>query len=361
MIKRNTLAAAILAASTGVLASCGSPNGGDGAESETSIQLPTFVGPSTPYGEALQEFAEQVEEDTEGRVSVEIFWDGSLVSGEEILSAVESGRVGMGYINNSYNPTELPLSQLVAIPFQTDSTVASQEAWNGLLESDEDFAQEWERNGVVNLGIQSVTPMIMAGTDEPSGLEWLENKSIRATSYTAQAVQAAGGSSVGLTINELYESMERGVIDGYTSMNLGTIPSLSLQEVTPHIVDPGLGIYSTVSLIVNADVFEGLSEDDQEALSQAGVDLGETYLEVVDRVEDEACAEILDDGGSVTVWDDAEVNRWQELVGDDLMDSWQETVSGQGQDGEAFSSAYSEALAQSDDSDEGALERCASQ
>ena len=349
-------------AGTLVLTACAQGAASDEAET-TELELATFVGPSTPYGEVLTEFAEQVSADTEGRVTVEIFWSGSLLSGEDILNGVETGRVGMGYVNTSYHPTELPLSQLVSVPFQTDSTETAQAAWNELLETNGAFAAEWESNNVVNLGIQSVTPMIVSGENGPTSVEEISGQRIRATGYTAQAVQLAGGSPVGLTINELYESLERGVIDSYTSMNLGTVPSLSLHEVSPYIADPGLGIYSIVGLVVNQDTFDGLSGADQEALGAAGSDLGENYLETVDRVEDEACSTIEEAGGSVTVWDAPEVDAWRDLVGDELMDNWKADVAdtGSGTDADEFAAAYAQAIEANPTDDEGALGRCASQ
>lgn len=357
--QKNAVAAVIMAGLLGLTA-CAQGAEGEAAGT-TEFQLATFVGPSTPYGEALTAFAEEINEDTNGRVSVEIFWDGSLLAGDEILNGVESGRAGMGYINTSYHPTELPLSQLVTIPFQTNNTETAQAAWNDLLESNSDFAAEWAANNVVNLGIQSVTPMIISGKDEPTGTDWIAGKRLRATSYTAQAVQLAGGSPVGLTINELYESVERGVIDGYTSMNLGTVPSLSLQEISPHIADPGLGIYSIVGLVVNQDAFDKLSAEDQDALRSAGQDLGENYLEVVDRVEDEACAAIKEADGDVTVWDESKVSAWKEIVGDELIDSWKSEVSGMGVDAEGFAAAYTTAIEANANDSEGALARCAGQ
>lgn len=357
--QKHAVFAAIMAGLLGLTA-CGQGAGGEAA-STSEFQLATFVGPSTPYGEALSDFAEKIKEDTDGRVSVEIFWDGSLLAGDEILDGVESGRAGMGYINTSYHPTELPLSQLVTIPFQANNTETAQAAWNELLETNADYAAEWEANNVVNLGIQSVTPMIISGKDEPTGTDWISGKRLRATSYTAQAVQLAGGSPVGLTINELYESIERGVIDGYTSMNLGTIPSLSLQEISPYVADPGLGIYSIVGLVVNQDAFDKLNAEDQEALRAAGKDLGENYLEVVDRVEDDACAAIKEAGGNVTVWDESKVNTWKDLVGDQLLESWKSEVGGTGKDADAFATAYADAIIANANDSEGALGRCAGQ
>jgi len=343
----------------GVLSLTGCAQAGGDEKGAMKFQLATFVGPTTPYGEALTQFAEQIEVDTDSRVSVEIFWDGALLAGDEILDGVGSGRVGMGYVNPAYNPTNLPLSQLVSIPLQTNDTKAAQAAWNELLQTNTDFAAEWESNNVVNLGIQSVTPMIISGKDEPTGIDWINGKRLRATSYTAQAVQLAGGSPVGLTINELYESVERGVIDGYTSMNLGTVPSLSLQEISPYIADPGLGIYSTVGLIVNQDEFDQLTAGDQDALRAAGTDLGQNYLDVVDRVEDEACVAIKAAGGSVTIWDKSEVDAWKDLVGDNLLDSWKSEVGDAGKGADAFATAYAQALKANATDSEGALSRCA--
>lgn len=362
------LASAAIAALT--LAGCSADSGdntsensggGNGGGESVSIQLASTWGPGTPYGESLQMFEEQVEAASDGRIDIEIFWDGSLVPGDDVLQAVGQGRAQMGYLNNSYFPTQLPLFQYVSIPFHSTDMNAAQVAWNDLLENNEEFQNEWSDNGVVNLGVQAVTPMIMSGPDVPTDMSWLKNKSIRATSYTGQAVAAAGGSPVALTVNELYESIQRGVVQGYTSMNFGTVPSLSLEEVSPFIADPGIGIYSTVAIVVNEQFFNSLSDEDQEILRTAGNDFNQNYLDVVDRVEDEACEIVIAAGGGVSIWDDAAVSEWQDLIGDDLLNQWKEDVERAGLDADAFIDAYTAAYeANASDSSDGALERCAS-
>ena len=324
----------------------GGSTGGDdgGGGGELGIRLATWIGPATPYGVALEEFVATVDELSDGEITIEPFWDGALLAGPELLSGAGDGRADLAYLPTHYNPAELPLSQLTTVPFLTSDVPAAEATWETLLESDEAFAAEYAESGVTPLTVHGTTTNILATTEPVPDFDWLDGRSLRATSYSANAVQLAGANPVALALNEIYESVERGVVEGFTTMNLGTIPSVSLQEATPYVVDAGLGMYATSLLVANTSFWDGLSEDHKAVLTEAIDTLDETYWSVLSDVEEEACSTILDEGGQVTVWPEDEQQRWQDAVGDSILDEWKAQVEAQGVDADAFYDSYMDSL-----------------
>lgn len=336
-------AAGILAVS---MAACSAGGAGTGSSGEPAsdgearqLQLATYLGPETPYGESLQWAVDELETRSEGNLSIEIYWEGALLGGPDVLSGVAQGRADMGLTTPNYSPAELPLTQIMTLPFVTSDVAGVQHAFMELYASNESYQAEWNDLGIHMLNAQAVTPVIMLGHDAPTGYDWIDGKSLRATSLMGNAVQAAGGNPVALALPEVYESAQRGLIDGVTSLNLGTVPSTSLQEVVPHIADPGAGIYSLTNVFINQSVYDTLSADQQTVLDEVMVEMNEQYLAVLQEYDALACDLVLEAGGSMTIWDEAETAEWQEAVGDDALNSW---LQSSGPEAQAFYDEYLE-------------------
>jgi len=329
----------------------GDADAGDGAIPSTNLQLATFVGPQTPYGAAIEAFVDEMAERSDGAIQIEVFWEGALLNGPDVLTGVADGRADLGFSNANYSPAELPLSQLISVPFLSNDVVATQDAFAELYETNEDYTNEWSSLGVRPLAFQSVTPMVMLGETVPEDVDWLSGKTVRATSVMGNAIQAAGGNAVALPLNELYESAQRGLIEGAASLNFGTIPSISLEEVMPHVADPGTGIYSQTTLIVNESTYEGLDESVRALLDEVSGEFNAAYLEQLAIFDAETCDVVLGAGGSVTRWDEEQTAEWQDLLGDSIVETWKDAAAASGADVEAFYDEYLALIDQQVDSD----------
>jgi TRAP-type C4-dicarboxylate transport system substrate-binding protein len=330
---------AILAATAGC-ATTESPT--DGGITPTTLELATYLGPQTPYGQAIEWFVAEVAEQSDGAVEIEVFWEGALLTGPDVLTGVSQGRAALGFSTPNYSPAELPLTQIMSIPFLAEDVVATQDAFTELYATNADYQNEWSSLGVRPLAFQAVTPMIIAGTDVPEDYEWLAGKQVRATSLMGNAVQAAGGNAVALALPEVYESVQRGLLQGVASLNFGTIPSISLQEVAPHVAYPGTGIYSITTLFANEATWSGLDENVRAVLESAAGGFNDVYLERLGAVEEETCDVILDAGGSVTVWDESDAEAWADELGDSITDIWKTSAAASGADLDAFYDEYVE-------------------
>jgi TRAP-type C4-dicarboxylate transport system substrate-binding protein len=339
-----------------LLTGCSGVNGGtngpgEGSISSTRLQLATFVGPQTPYGAAIEAFVEDVAERSDGAIEIEVFWEGALLNGPDVLTGVADGRADLGFSNANYSPAELPLSQVISVPFLSNDVVATQDAFAQLYESNEDYKSEWSSLGVRPMAFQSVTPMVVLGETVPDNVEWFSGKTVRATSVMGNAVQEAGGNAVALALNELYESAQRGLIEGAASLNFGTIPSISIEEVMPHVADPGTGIYSQTTLIINEGTYESMDEAVRDVIDEAADGFNAEYLDQLAVFDAETCDVVLAAGGSVTKWSEDETAEWEELLGDSIIDTWKDAASTSGADVDAFFDEYLSLIEQPVDSD----------
>jgi TRAP-type C4-dicarboxylate transport system substrate-binding protein len=82
-----------------------------------------------------------------------------------------------------------------------------------------------------------------------------------------------GGEPVFIDPKEVYQSAERGVVDGI-NMGVATFSSWKLWDVMPHMINAQL-FYGNVMYSMNKEKFDALAPEHQEAILQAGRDAAE--------------------------------------------------------------------------------------
>ncbi|WP_353987544.1 TRAP transporter substrate-binding protein DctP [Ruicaihuangia caeni] len=359
-----------LVAATAMLAGCtsgagnGDANGDNGSTGETvNLQLATYLGPAAPPAVAIQWAADELKERSNGEINIEIFFAEALLKGPDVIPGVAQNRADMGVATMSYNPGELPLTQAISVPFQNSDPAALTAAIDELFDNNEDFKAEWERTQTKQLSFIGGPTGIVSSSEEITGVDWFKGKNVRATSYTANALQAVGANPVGITLGEIYEGMERGTIDGYASMLMDTITSASLQEVSPFVVDTGIGTYAGNVVVINPTVWDGLSDEHKSLFEEVFAEFQDEYLSIFSGIEDETCDALIAEGGGTSVWPASETDKWKSAVGDSVLNDWKQksASAGVGADAvDAFWEQYQDALEanQSADSKNG-MERCA--
>lgn len=366
-IKRMTTVAGGLLAAGALLVGCGgtpsAPSGTDGTDSadqQVNLQLATYLAPTAPPAIAMQWAVDELNARSDGSINVEIFFAGSLLEGPDILSGIAQGRADMGLLTMSYNPGELPLTQATAVPFQNDDADALSAALNDLWAENEPFQEEWTKNGVHPLTFIGAPTGIVSAKEPIPNIEWFKGKNIRATSFTANALSAIGANPIGITLGEIYEGMERGTVDGYASMLMDTITSASLHEVSPFVTATGLGTYGGNVVLISPATWDRLSGAQQDVFNEVFGEFPEHYMNTYSAIEDETCDALIEAGGGVNVWSDAETQRWSDAVGTSVLDAWRDSVNRVGLDADAFWDAYQTSLADNQSADfMSGMARCA--
>lgn len=359
--KRSWSALGGLLAASVLLAGCSGQQAMESAgEEHVELQVATYLGPTAPPAITMQWAADELQERSNGEINLEIFFAGSLLAGDEILPGVSQRRADMGLLTMSYNPGNLPLTQVTAIPFQNEDADALSRTLLELWEENDAFQQEWTGNGVHPLTFIGAPTGVVSAQESIEGVDWFDGKNVRATSYTANALAAVGANPVGITLGEIYEGMERGTVDGYASMLMDTITSASLHEVSPYVTSTGLGTYGANAVLINPAIWEGLSAEHRAIFEEVFSEFPEQYMETYSGIEDETCDALLEAGGGVNVWPESETQRWEAAVGDSVFNDWRDTVNGAGLDADTFWNTYQQSLAANQREDfQSGMDRCA--
>lgn len=320
--------------------------GGGGGESY-SWQYANYLPPTSSLSTGIANYFEAVQGG--GNVEIEEFYQEALLSATDILPGVAQGRADLGFGIALYYPGELPLSQIVGVPFQTDDAEAQVRAMNALYEDNEAFRSEWEAQGVHVLSFVPLAPTMVATADPLEGYDGLSGRKIRAVGLLSQAMQVAGVNPVALPAPEIYEAVERGVIEGFTSYPFDVAVAGSLNEVAPNMTDPGTGLYNLGALIITKSLWDSLDEETKALMTEQVEEYVPNSIELLAEEEATQCDTFLEAGGTPSVFDEGDQETFEQEVGTTVIDAWSDQAVAAGVDEadvDGFLEEYTAALAE---------------
>jgi TRAP-type C4-dicarboxylate transport system substrate-binding protein len=365
MVRRPLTIAAWLVTVVFVLAACGTTAPADDATSEPTpapeespdttpdseptgdvivIRHTQFNPPQSLYGELHTWWAEEIEARTNGQVEVEIFFGDALLPSTEVLTGVGDGRADSGFLVDNAFPGNVPLTTISSLPFTGDETEAQVKAFTDLYADYEPFRAEWEAMNVRVLQFDPSFPSVI-GTAEPvESLDDLEGLSIRCLGYVCSALEAVGANPVAMAAPEIYEAIQRGLLDGYASVPFSAISALAFDEVAPYVLDSGLGLYIQGATVINADLWDSLPADVQQVIEEVSSEYLGEFLRRAGPFEAETCDALIESNVTINTLSEAEVDRWAEAYGEAALDDWRSLAEGQGAPADEFYERYLEAL-----------------
>jgi TRAP-type C4-dicarboxylate transport system substrate-binding protein len=332
---RLAVAVGVTTALTLTAACSGVRNQDDGAGSGESVSLrySSFITDAASESRAATWFFDKADElATEHTLDVETFYSGTLLAPDATLSGLSGGRAETALFAGTYAPNEMPLSQIVTVPFISQSGEAVARALADMYEENDAFREEYERQGVVPLLWSNQDNTVFGFRDPVRTSADFSGRQIRAVGLTAEAIGARGGAAVALASPEIYESLQQGVLDGFGSLPFdNAVNSFRLQEVAPHFVDTGMGQHTlVVSVLMSEGAWEGLPDDVRDAMELAADEALDASVEM--RAEDgaKACEALKSAGGDIVALDEEQVDSWRSEVQQPLLDQWRAAAIGSG-------------------------------
>ncbi len=219
----------------------------------------------------MQAWADQVEEDSNGRIAVEVYPGGTLTPPAEQYDAVSDQIMDITATVQGYTANRFPLTQIVELPGVVDSGEQGACILQSLYDESH-IGEEYEDTHPLFFFTHGPGMFHVAGTEirEPEDLQGLRIR--RPTTVVGNILEELGAQPVGMPAPESYTAMQRGVIDGVALPWEGTI-AFRLNELVDSHTEIG-GMY-TLSFIVtmNENVYNSLSEENKAVIDQnSGMD-----------------------------------------------------------------------------------------
>ena len=287
---------------------------------EVTLRWGHYLGDSQ-YLQVEKDFAAAVEEATDGRVKIEITFAGGLGAGPELLTLTGRQAIDMAAIVPAYHPEQLLFWRAYQSPFIFDSPRQALEISAAAAQDLPYFQEELDRFGVKFLFHQPLGSYYLTGPDAScTSIAALEGKKLRAFGADVPKIhQAIGAGPVSVSVGEIYEALQRGAID-YSFINRGNILAMRLYEPGTYSCGPVASIAGHL-IVINQRVWDRISDEDQAAILELADQAGRDYIDLIDKIETEAEAAIVEAGGTVKPMPEAELAKWQEMA-PDLLQAW---------------------------------------
>jgi TRAP-type C4-dicarboxylate transport system substrate-binding protein len=241
------------------------------ASAETVIRLSTYVNESDIRYEGFQKFAELVGEKTEGRVKVEVFPSATLHGWSEGVDAVRGGVSDISWVPADQRLPCYRVTSLYPVAIDLENQIELDAAYAELVK---DEAASVDLIPVINSNYSYDQEWWFEERIEDLGK--LDGQLVRSIGpLVSLMIETWGGKPVFVAPKEVFQSAERGVVDGI-NMGVATYSSWKLWSVMPYMVNANL-FYGNIQYMMNKNKFDDLSPEDQQAVLDAGRE-SETWL-----------------------------------------------------------------------------------
>ena len=251
----------------------------------------TFTYASTdPEGSEHDKRVEQVlkqllEEKSDGRMTLDVYYSGSMGTVGSAMDAVKAGTVDMGFDACGFYGSKFPYTELYSVPCLNygNSTEAAL-----VLQEFDDLYVDTALNDFYIMARVCGDPMgfFTAGGKTIRTPDDLKGLTFRTTGANLPFVEACGGAGTGMPSGEIYEAMRLNVIDG-TMSTIGSVVTFNLGEVTNAFTY--LPIQATENVVVmNLDLYNSMNDFDKAIIDEVCAEWEQAFMEYNVYAEDHA-------------------------------------------------------------------------
>ncbi len=322
MIKRNKWFVIASALFMLVLAGCGNQTADDGGqageeagtEQAVELVLSHTAAPGTPIYLTYEKFKEELEERTEGSVTVKIHHSATLAGDTQGIEMLQNGTldIASAATNNMAPFTDLFL--VFDLPYIFEDVYATHKVLNG------DIGQEFKEKAEEELGLKLLF-FLDPGTQRdvmnskrevrvPEDLRGLRFRTAESPIEMAY-VEALGAVATPITWVEVYSALEQGVVDGLVQQ-FHWVVTANLHEVIRYVTETG-GIHAMHMAFMNKDSFDKLSEAQQQAVLEAAQVAQDYNFEIAPKMADEMKQQMIDEGVQFYTPSEEELAQWREI------------------------------------------------
>lgn len=291
--------------------------------------------------EGVKPFMEAVEEATGGKIKFELFPGAQL--GKHAAEIVGQGLADGGLVVPSYEPDKLPLTSVAELPaMHATACEGSRKVWEMLQEGGVIYEAEYKPLGLYPIFAYNLQPYEVHTTKKKvEKLEDIAGLKLRANgSAQDKTIRALGGVPVRVTGPELYDSLNRGTVDGGMWLAFASKP-YSLDGVLMYgVKGTALGAGGVNVLALSQEVWSGLDAETQNIMKEAGKTAAERVCKWLDDGDAESTQDLVDTADfEVTYLSDEELARWNEAVASVSTD-WAAEMDASGRPGTEILQAF---------------------
>jgi TRAP-type C4-dicarboxylate transport system substrate-binding protein len=279
----------------------------------------------------IEPWAAEVEEATEGRVSVEIL--PALGAPAAHFDLVKNGVADIAFGVHAYTPERFKLTEIVELPFTAENAQVNSIAYWRTY--DKYFAEADEHEGTHLLGLWVPGSYQLFTREGVEGVDDLDGLRIRVPGAIVERIATQLGLvSISSPLTEAYDQISRGIIDGMFQ-TYGTVTDFNMTEHMPVLMTvPGGFSASSQFLVVSDAAWDKIDPADQEAIMELSGEAMVSRFATVWQDHNTEATGILEEAGVKTIPLEGEELAAVEALLNPLADGWLEEAKARGVEAE---------------------------
>ena len=314
---------------------------------EVTLRFHQFLPPQgTVPSKAILPWAKKVEEDSKGRIKVQMFSSMQLGgTPPQLFDQARDGVVDIVWTLQGYTPGRFPKTEVFELPFMAGLSAeqTSRALWDYVQKNAMD-----EYKDVHVLAFHTHGPGLFHTKQPVTGLESLRGMKIRGgTRIVNSMLTKLGATPVGMPVPAVTEALSKGVLDG-TTIPWEVAPALKVQElVKNHTTFAGdRALYVTTFVVaMNKAAYSKLPADLKKVIDDnSGAEMGAMFARSMDEGDVRGRDLAVKAGNNIVALDAAETQRWRTAAAS-VESDWVNDVKSKGIDGAKLAAEAREAIA----------------
>ena len=303
----------------------------------------SFIPPFDVYATEAEDWADQLEEATGGRVRVNFYWAESLVKMPGLADAVVSGTSDMAHVVASMFPARFPFTQFFYYPLMVfkDAPHTGRTAI-ALLNKYQEYRDELPGTRVLWFNCPGPTGDIVLKTKPVQTMEDLKGVKVATTAGgEIKAFNALGATVVPVIVTEQYHALETGIIDA-SAGEFNQFFIWKLYEVTKYRTENVRMAGRAYQTSINIESYNKLPEEIKQLFNELtdSTEMTKRVNEAFKQFSAESRGKIVENDkrlGNAPFYalPEAERERWKEVV-QPVNEEWANELEAKGLPGKAF-------------------------
>jgi TRAP-type C4-dicarboxylate transport system substrate-binding protein len=278
---------------------------------QTKLTYSNFFPPTHIQAKLAVAWCEEIEKRTGGRLKIDHYPAQSLTKAKQMYDGVVQGLSDIGFCLFGYHRGRFPLMEAVDLPLGYPSGWVATQVANAVAEK---FNPQ-ELSDVKVMYVHAHGPGLLHSRKKPlKTMEDVKGIKLRAHGTTAKVVMALGGSAVTMPMPELYQALQKGVVDGAiypVEVNKGWKMADVIEYCT---LDISIANTSTFYVVMNKDKWNALPDDIKRIISEINKKWIPKHGHAWDSSDEEGRQFMLSKGRKFVELSPEESKKWKEAV-----------------------------------------------
>lgn len=295
-----------------------------------TMKYDCYIQASAPTAQLDNWFLDTVVERAGGRIKIEKYWASSLHKVGEHMQAIRDGLSEISMISYGYYPAQVPLSRGLEWYFMgCNHADTLLKVCQEMYDTYPPLKDEWEkRNGCKVLYFTNWDYCPLFSKKPLTQASELKGMRIRGYGVGAESVDRMGGRGMPIVAAEVYQSLERGILDGVFAFCFITAEKMKLYEQAPNIIEIGAGAHAPTTVVMGLELWRQLPDDLKAVFEKTAEDIYKwKYLELYSKLLEESLDVMIKSGAKFTKWPDEEIKKVTNMVQPAQVNDWAEKVA----------------------------------